>query len=83
MVFPSCSTVRIFYIASKIQKLLLYIDVENINSATQQCGKMNTYKVNSNGADVAIQIGIILEYKGIEYNYKSFRTNYHSLEERP
>lgn len=62
MVFPSCSTVRIFYMKKMIQKLLMYIDVYQWFKPTVR--KMNTYKVNSNGADVAIQIGIILVWKG-------------------
>lgn len=56
IVFPSCSTVRIFY-----RKITKNAEIRNcFNQCKIEILQSCTYKINSNGAYVAINVRIVL-----------------------
>ncbi len=55
MVFPSCSTVRIF--CKQNAQLIAVLQKVNLTQVNQQ---YITYKINSNCADIAVQVWVIL-----------------------
>ena len=62
MVFPSCSTVRIFYITENKHKISsIQLPKNKKLKSKPKGGKMISYKVNPNGAYVTLEIWIILD----------------------